>query len=304
MAVKKRISGLPGMWLVMVALVLGPALASPAATTAGPIEAFIDHKLGASGVPGLAYAVVSDGQITAVGGYGVVRKGGSTGVTADTPFLVGSVSKSFTALGIMQLVEAGSIRLDAPVAQYLRAFAGRPAGAVTIRQLLSHTSGFSTLQGNLSHSSAGGKDALARSVDQLAATVPAYTPGERWAYSNTNYQILGRVIEAVSGQEYQAYVTANILEPIGMSHSFVADGEVHGSMATGHRPWFGGKRTLAENSTDRVTAPQGGIVASAGDIARYMQVMMNGQSDVLSAAGKALMMRPAGPVTSFYGLGW
>ena len=63
---------------------------------------------------------------------------------------------------------------------------------------------------------------------------PAYGPGERWEYSNVNYQILGRLIEVVSGQEFQAYVTANILEPVGMEHSFVADGEVHDSMATGH----------------------------------------------------------------------
>ena len=133
---------------------------------------------------------------------------------------------------------------------------------------------------------------------------PAYEPGERWEYSNTNYQILGRLIEVVSGQEYQAYVAANILEPVGMEHSFVADGEIHESMATGHTPWFGTKRPLAENTTDRGTAPQGGIVASASDLARYLQMMMNGEDDVLSAEGKALMMRPASAASPFYGFGW
>ncbi len=133
---------------------------------------------------------------------------------------------------------------------------------------------------------------------------PAYEPDERWEYSNTNYQILGRLIEVVSGQEYQAYVAANILEPIGMEQSFVADGEIHESMATGHRPWFGTKRPRAESTTHRGTAPQGGVIASASDLAQYMQTMMNDEDDVLSAEGKALMMRPASDSSPFYGFGW
>ena len=187
--------------------------------------------------------VVADGEITSVGAHGVVKIGGDREVTPDTPFLTASISKSFTALAVMQLVEAGQVDLDTEASQYLDGFSGRPAGAITIRQLLSHTSGFSTLQGNSSHSEATtGKDELARRVDGLAGVNPAYEPDERWEYSNTNYQILGRLIEVVSGREYQAYVAANILEPVGMEHSFVADGEMHESMATGHRPWFCTKR--------------------------------------------------------------
>jgi CubicO group peptidase (beta-lactamase class C family) len=205
----------------------------------------------------------------------------------------------------MQLVEAGEVDLDTELGQYLEGFSGRPAGVVTIRQLLSHTSGFSTLQGNESHTDVtGGTDELERLIDGLADVNLAYSPGERWEYSNTNYQILGRLIEVVSGDEYQGYVAANILEPVGMEHSFVADGEVHEEMATGHRPWFGTKRPLAENTTHRATAPQGGIVASAGDLALYMQMMVNGEDDVLSAEGKAEMMRPASPASPFYGFGW
>ena len=112
------------------------------------------------------------------------------------------------------------------------------------------------------------------------------------------------MVEVVSGQEYQAYVATNILEPVGMEHSFVADGEVHAAMATGHRPWFGTKRPMGEHATDRGTAPQGGIVASVGDLARYLMMMMNGRDDVLSAEGKALMMRPASAASPSYGLGW
>ena len=259
----------------------------------------------ASGVPGLAYAVVHDAGITAAGARGVARMGEARKVTPDTPFLTGSISKSFTALAVMQLVEEGKVDLDADVAQYLDAFSGRPAGAITIRQLLSHTSGFSTTQGNEPFSGVTvGKDELAGRVDQIAETAPANPPGQGWEYSNLNYQVLGRLIEVVSGQDYQGYVTGNILEPVGMANSFVSDGEVHESMATGHTSWFTTKRALATSATDRGTAPQGGIVASATDLARYMEMMMNGEDDVLSADGKALMMRPAGAASPSYGFGW
>jgi CubicO group peptidase (beta-lactamase class C family) len=289
----------------LVVVALGLSIASPVRAAEGSIEDFIDSEMPNSGVPGLAYAVVADGEITSIGARGVVELGNDEEVTPDTPFVTGSISKSFTALAVMQLVEAGKVDLDTEVSQYLEGFSGTPAGAITIRQLLSHTSGFPTLQGNESHMDVtGGSDELARRVDDLADVTPAFQPGERWEYSNTNYQILGRLIEVVSGQEYQTYVTANILEPVGMEHSFVADGETHESMATGHRPWFGAKRSLPDNSTDRGTAPQGGIVASAGDLALYMKLMMNGEDDVLTAEGKAQMMRPASAASPNYGFGW
>jgi CubicO group peptidase (beta-lactamase class C family) len=289
--------------LAVVGLVLSAGLSAGLAE--GSIEGVIDSEMPASGVPGLAYAVVADGEITSAGARGVVRIGDDIEVTPDTPFLAGSISKSFTALAVMQLVEAGEVELDAEVSEYLDGFSGTPAGAVTIRQLLSHTSGFSTLQGNTSHTDAtSGEEALERWVDGLIGVAPAYAPDERWEYSNTNYQILGRLIEVATGQEYQAYVTANILGPVGMEDSFVADGAIHESMATGHRPWFWTKRPLTDTATDRATAPQGGIVASANDLARYMMMMMNGEHDVLSAEGKALMMRPASPASPFYGFGW
>ena len=292
------------MCLALLVLALGANAVMADAAPREAIEAFIDDAMPASRVPGLAYAVV-DGDDASAGARGVVKLGGDTAVTPDTPFVIGSISKSFTALAVMQLVEAGKIDLDTELAQVLDGFSGRPAGAITIRQLLSHTSGFSTQQGNVRHPDATGEvDDLERAVARLAEVTPAFEPDTTWDYSNANYQILGRVIEVVSGQEYQTYVATHILEPIGMGDSFVADGDVHPSMATGHRPWFGTKRPVADTKTDRVTAPQGGIVASANDLARYLGMMMNGEDDVLSAAGKARMMRPASAVSPNYGFGW
>lgn len=294
------------IWALFALALSAALLTSP---SQGSIEDPIDREMSASNVPGLAYAVVADDDITSVGTRGVLKAGVGEEVTPDTAFVTGSITKSFTALAVMQLTEAGNVDLDAQVSQYLDGFSGQPAGTITIQQLLSHTSGFSTLQGNGSTAAsreedAGGKDELARRVDQLAEVTPAYEPDEKWEYSNLNYQVLGRLVEVLSGQEYRAYVTTNILEPVGMDHSFVADGKIHEAVATGHRPWFTTKRPLPQNRTDRVTAPQGGIVASADDLALYMQMMMNGEDDVLSAEGKARMMRPASSSSPYYGFGW
>lgn len=293
------------MWRLLATLTIGLGVALPTAAPQDSIDDFIDREMPRSGVPGLAYAVVTDGEVTSVAARGVVRKGDATQVTPDTPFLTGSVSKGFTALAVMQLVEAGEVDLDTEVSRYLDSFAGRPAGAVTVRQLLDHTSGFSTLQGNTAHTDGdGGKDELERRVDRLAEVSPAHRPDETWEYSNANYLVLGRLVEVVSGQDYQSYVTSHILEPVGMTHSFVADGAVHDSMATGHRPWFGTKRPLGENAPSRGMAPAGGIVASAGDLARYLQMMMNGEDDVVTAEDKAQMMQSAGATSPYYGFGW
>ena len=283
-----------------------PAVPVTANAPADPsVERVIERDLPGSGVPGLAYAVVANGEIVAAGEHGVLEIGKTAAVTPDTPFLIGSISKSMTALSVMQLMEAGRLDLRAPVGTYLDGFAGHLAGAITVEQLLTHTSGFSTLQGNQAQRGQGGDTTdLERWVDELAEMSPASPPGSQWEYSNTNYQILGRLVEVISGQTFAQYVTTRILEPIGMDHSFVADGAIHEAMATGHRPWFGTKSSLADRRTDRATAPQGGISASASDLARYLIAMMNGEDDVLSAAGKAQLMRPAGGESSFYGFGW
>jgi CubicO group peptidase (beta-lactamase class C family) len=262
-------------------------------------------ELGASEMPGVAYAIVEHGDVIEIGATGVKRLGSNEPIGPDTPFLIGSISKSFTAIGVMQLVEAGQLSLDGPISRYLPALADQPSGAITIRQLLSHTSGYSTFQGNSTQAGdTSQKGPIARRADQLTTTAPAYEPGETWEYSNANYLILGRLIEVVSGQRFPAYIKSHILEPAGMVHSFVSDGERHAAMATGHRPWFGSKRPLPDRKTDLGSAPQGGIVASASDLARYMLMMMNREDDIISAETKAAMMSPASEASPYYGLGW
>lgn len=263
------------------------------------------EDLGAPDMPGVAYAIVDHGEVIEVGATGVARLGTDEPVTPDTPFLLGSISKSFTALAVVQLAEADSLSLDDPISRHLPAFADRSSGAITIRQLLGHTSGYSTYQGLASGTDPSATEGPIEGRAAWLATVePAHEPGAVWAYSNANFQILGRLIEVVGGQPYPDYVETHILDPLGMDRAFVSDGEIHPEMATGHVPWFGTKRPLGLHRTDLGSAPQGGIVASASDLARFMAMMMNGETDLVSARSKAEMLAPAGEVSPHYGLGW
>ncbi|WP_304073237.1 serine hydrolase domain-containing protein [Maricaulis maris] len=296
------------MWRFLVLLLLW-LLTAPALPQADPqsaaVEAFLDEAMPAASAPGLAWAILADGDLL-VGSRGERVAGSGLAVTDDTPFALGSISKSFTALAIMQQVEAGQLDLDRGVAAYLDGFAGQPGAAITIRQLLSHTSGWSTLQGNSFQTGQAGQDnTLAGHVRQLALTPPARDPGTAWQYSNANYLILGAVIETVSGREFDAYIETEILAPLGMDHSSVGGGAAGESMAVGHQPWFGGRRPVPDQGgASGGMAAAGGIVASAADMALYLAMMSNGEDDLITADHKAMMMRPASAASPHYGFGW
>ncbi len=103
---------------------------------------------------------------------------------------------------------------------------------------------------------------------------------------------------------YPDHVRARIFEPLGMEHSFVSGAGEQPPMARGHTPWFGSMRPVAARGATLASAPQGGIVSTASDMARYLRMMMNGRDDILSAAGKARMLQPASEAGPGYGLGW
>jgi CubicO group peptidase (beta-lactamase class C family) len=285
-------------------LVILAGLCAPANARTATIHAFAAESWEESGAPGAAYAVI-DGDANKAEGFGVTQAGGELAVSPETPFRIGSITKSFTALAIMQLAETGALTIDDTVSDHLPEMRNSPAGSITLRQLLSHTSGFSTVQGNALHDQSGElPPTLAALAASLGEQGTAYPPGTRWEYSNANYQILGAVIEAVSGSGYEDYVRNRIFAPLGLSSGTFAYTETPKGAAIGHRPWFGGHRAFDDHGDSRLNASAGGILMSARDLATYLAVMMNGQSDVLSAEGKARMLQPASEAAPFYGLGW
>src|SRR5579872_193235 len=199
---------------------LGFAQSAPAPKPA--LDSLIKSYISDHHVPGLTYAVVSQGQVLLVEGYGLADVENAVPATADTVFRVASLSKSITATAAMKLFEAGKLDLDAPVQKYCSDFPKKP-WPITTRQLLSHQSGirdYRNLQETLNTNHyAGIKEALA----QFAKDPLEFQPGTRMHYTSYGYIVLGCVIEGASGMSYERYMSQAIFEPAQMLSSRLDD---------------------------------------------------------------------------------
>ncbi|MEC0308620.1 serine hydrolase [Paenibacillus lautus] len=259
-------------------------------------------------IPGLSVAILQDGDMVFTNSYGVTAEGST--VSSKTPFLLGSISKSMTALGIVQLVESGKVDLDKSIGAYLPWFAAEASSevsSITIRQLLAQTSGYSTYTG-LEYSDVGAKDAsgLKENVRNLSNAMLSRTPGEQHQYSNANYMILGAVLEEVSGQSYADYMEQHVFGPLGMSTA-AADEEraVRTGFEQGYQSWFGYPR-VSSVPYDNSGASYGYITASIEDMTRYLQFLLEDNDMLLSREYKELFLSPLVQhrPDRAYGFGW
>lgn len=272
------------------------------------IDEYLTARMRSARIPGLAAAVVKGDRIVYLKGFGQANPSGRP-VTAQTPFLIGSITKPFTTLALMQLVEAGRVQLDAPVQRYLPWFRTADAEAsarITVRMLIDQTSGLPQQPTLATWTWPDEPQAMERLVRLLADAELNFPPGQSFAYSNANYVALGLIVQAVSGQSYEDYVQEHIFAPLEMRHSYVSQEEaIRDGMATGHRWWFGFPVpvTLPYN---RANLPAGFIISSAEDLAHFLIAQMNGGHfrgrQVLSPEMTALMQAEPPPGT--YGLGW
>jgi CubicO group peptidase (beta-lactamase class C family) len=308
--------------IIVVLLLILPYATATAKHTMGhggsadfaTIDAYVHSAMEATHLPGLALGIVHGDQIVHLKGFGSADPSGRS-VTPQTPFTIGSTTKSFTALAIMQLVEAGKVELDAPVQRYVPWFQIADADAatrITVRHLLNQTSGFPTLEraGELRRTDT--RDSALESYVRALRTVQLVAPvGTRFHYSNTNFDVLGFIVQTVSGQPYEAYIKTQIFAPLDMRHSFTSPAEARAAgRATGYRYWFG-RPVPYEMPYNRAQVPAGFINASAEDMAHYLIAQLNGgrfgTATLLSAAGIDALHRPATPVgdgTHAYAMGW
>ena len=257
---------------------------------AARMDAYLAANFPRAGAPGLAVAVVDAGGVRYLRTFGDCPD-------ADAPFIVGSLSKSFTAAAVMQLVEQGAVDLDAPASRYAPGY--DVPDEVTVRSLLNQTSGF------------GAYDSLAEAADgELGETFGAFS------YANANYDLLGRVVEGASGEDYACYLDEHVLEPLGMASTTAdpARAEALG-MVPGHRDWFGlpvadGFRHAQGDGA--WGGPASGYVASSvRDMASYLRMYLNGGmgdgARVLSADSVRRMFLDRVPDPegdTYYGMGW
>src|SRR5690348_15408312 len=270
------------------------------------IDTYITARMNAARIPGLSVAIVKGDQVAYLKGYGQADPSGRS-VTPQTPFIIGSISKTFTALAIMQLVESGRVDLDAPVQHYLPWFRVADPEAstrITVRSLLNHTSGLPQKADTFiwTDQDAG---VLERSVRYLK-TVALARPIGAFGYSNANYQIMGLIIQTVSGQSYEAYIQQHIFTPLDMQASFASQQQAqrHG-MATGYQWWFGFPFPAALPYL-RAELSAGYLFSSAEDMAHYLIAMMNGgqyqNRSILSPQGVSFLQTRSANIP--YGNGW
>jgi CubicO group peptidase (beta-lactamase class C family) len=301
--------------LVFAAAAAGDAAARSAAPDFAAIDRYVDAERREMHIPGLALGIVGGtGDVVHVAGFGAADAAGRP-VSADTPFLLGSISKSFTALAVMQLVEAGRLALDAPVQTYLPWFRLADADAaarITVRHLLNQTSRLSTTAGRRTLTDfSNADDALEQRVRRLRDVAPTAPVGTTYQYSNCNYQVLGLLVEQAAGESYESYVERAIFAPLGMHRTYTSKARaLDAGLATGHRAIF--DRPIAfDEPLPRASIPQGFIISTARDMTRYLAAQMNGgrlgNVAVLSAAGVETMHRGVaqeGDGPSRYAMGW
>ncbi|MFI9049540.1 serine hydrolase domain-containing protein [Streptomyces sp. NPDC053427] len=238
----------------------------------------LDELLSTHRVPGAALAVLVDGEIHELAG-GVLHTGTGVEVTTDSVFQIGSVSKGYTAALVMLLAEAGKLDLDAPVVDVLPDFAVADAAAsrtITTRQLLNHTSG---IEGDYVNDTGRGDDCLARYVDGARHVGMTNPPGATMSYSSTAYNVLGRIVEVLTGTTWDEALKELIYAPLGLGHTMTLPEEVlRFRAAMGHMgdPGETPVPTPVWNMMPRSAGPYGGICATAADVARFARLFVDG----------------------------
>lgn len=284
----------------------GPATADDATTVASRIDEFMSTQIKDSAIPGAAVAVVRGDQVLLVRGYGHDSNGKA--VTGDSLFRVASLSKSFSALAVMQLVEEGRLGLDDKVQQHLPQLqlSDPRAGQITVRELLNHTSGLTdAMVPELSRTPPRTTEEATRS---LWTAHLATAPGTAYSYHNPNYQVAARLVEELSGEPFDVYLRRHVFEPAGMTSSTTTtmdDDRVPG-LPPGHVTAYG--HAFSVPNMGSFTVGDGGVVSSATDMARWLIVNANGGraadgTRLVSVHGLQTLHTPSAP-KSGYALGW
>jgi CubicO group peptidase (beta-lactamase class C family) len=269
-------------------MVVVGASASPAPPPAG-LEAAIDalfEPVRGKDLPGAAVVVAQRGEVVYAKAHGLASVELDVANTLRTRLRLASVTKSFTALAVLQLVEQGRLGLDDPLAKYVPDFRG--GDRISLRHLLSHTSGIPDFVG----------------FDEAKSRPQEFAPGERLNYSNTGYVALGRVLAAVTGKSYEEHLRAAIFEPLGLTDTGCDRREaVLKHRAAGYL--FAPELVNAAYSDTSADPAAGGLYSTAEDMLRWAQALQSGR--IVAASTRDAAFTPvslAGGRQGAYGFGF
>ena len=241
---------------------------------ADAVDAYVNKLADADAFSGVVL-LARGGRPFLLRAYGQANKDFAVPNTPDTRFNLGSITKMFTAVAVLQLAQRGQLSLDDPLARFLPDVPDpESAGRITVRQLLTHTAGLGD------HVSAMARDpfrARYRTVERMVELVrnvpPLFEPGTRWRYSNSGFLLLGRVVEKASGRDYYDYVRRNVFAAAGMDDTdFCELDRVNPRLAVGYeREFSGGRGHWRSNHFDQFVrgGPEGGAYSTARDLLRF-----------------------------------
>lgn len=254
-------------------------------------DATLEKTLKDHNLPGLGVGIVCQGQLIYAKGIGQANVAKNIPVTPDTVFRIASVSKTFAAVGLMQLWEQGKFDLHDPINDYLLDYQvrhrNRNAPPITFHHLLTHTAGlgeFAPLYKYFSptaHFNVVNPDKPAPPLrDLYGRTLPAECyPGEKWCYANNGFATVGQLVEDISGLPFPAYIRQHIYEPLGMARSeFWRSDRVRHELAIGYKYRKRQKDFRPVIDLEQVTTAAGAMYSTINDMGRYMAALMAGDA--------------------------
>ena len=254
--------------IAYVGPIQGQTAAKVDSALARQVDAIANQVLQSTGVPSASVAVVKDGRVAYANAYGAAKLDPRVPATPDLRYAIGSISKQFTAVAILLLQQDGKLRLDDPVSRFIPGLTR--GNEVTVRQLLSHTSGYQdfwpqdyVMPGMLQATT---PQAIA---DAWAKKPLDFAPGSRWQYSNTNYTLAGMVVEKASGMPFFQFVRSRILVPAGLTSAMDFDVSPRAANTTGYVRYGLGPLRPAPDAGPGWMWAAGELAMTAKDLANW-----------------------------------
>jgi CubicO group peptidase (beta-lactamase class C family) len=288
---------------LLVLITLSPIQAS-AVSLPEKLDAIAAEAFAKDG-PGGTVIVLKDGKTLLRKGYGMADL--ELGVPVEPPmvFRIGSMGKQFTAVAILQLVKEGKVKFDDPLSKYVPDFPG--AEAITVEQLLTHTSGIPSYNDVPSALIGIREDKTPMQlVEGIRNEKPNFAPGEQWRYSNSGYLFLGIIIEKTSGLKYADYMQTKLFTPLGLKNTFVEDeSRIVAGRVKGYA--LGPDNVLRNAGYMNMTFPYaaGSIETNVDDLARWNELLVEGKvidRALLDRAWTESRTKDGNPTG--YGYGW
>ncbi len=284
-------------WRGILIIVLGissTAYAADGTTTSIQkwVEANVPEMMREAKMPGFALAVINDGETIYAEGFGARDPKQNLPTTPDTLFGIGSITKSFVAIAILQLVEDGKLRLDDPVSKHIPLGLGLPGKPITIKHLLTHSPGFPNLGTSTVLISRGlGRDTgvpMSSAADFYrfvngATDQIVFAPGEHFFYNNAAWRMLGHIIQEIAGMPFHEYLTRKVIRPLGMKRTTLNTKDLfedpdhlipHRQDSSGPVPSEFPYPNPENNPDFSFLSAAGGISSSVNEMTKYLNVLI------------------------------